>query len=156
MLLAPCSAMLSAQSPPWSRKASPAATRPSAFIRLRASPANTRGGNVASCFSISASFAGSGYCGTWTIGFLRQLSGVQRSAMTALPFIASLLRLYTSAGLGGEIFSPCSRAPPPPCWRDTAVALDGNDAQTAAGSDAMFAYGGSFATEKRKARGDGV
>ena len=55
MLLAPCSAKLSAQSPPCSRKASPAATLASDLIRLRASPANTSGGKVASCASTSAS-----------------------------------------------------------------------------------------------------
>ncbi len=60
MLLAPCSAKLSAQSPPCSKKASPPATRASAFLRLRASPANTSGGKVASCFSVSASAARSG------------------------------------------------------------------------------------------------
>ena len=36
MLLAPCSAKLSAQSPPWSRKASPTATRASAAARYMA------------------------------------------------------------------------------------------------------------------------
>jgi hypothetical protein len=81
MLLAPCSAKLSAQSPPCSRKASPAPTRASDFFRFRASPANTNGGKVASCFSVSASAAGSGYSGTCRIGLLRQPSGVQRSAM---------------------------------------------------------------------------
>src|ERR1700751_3927019 len=81
MLLAPCSAKLSAQSPPCSRKAPPLATRASARFRLRASPAKTSGGKVASCFSVSASAAGSGYSGTCRIGLLRQLSGVQRSAM---------------------------------------------------------------------------
>ena len=35
-------------------------TAPSAFFRLRASPANTSGGNVASCFSMSASACRSG------------------------------------------------------------------------------------------------
>src|SRR5262249_25927645 len=55
------------------------------FFRLRASPAKTSGGKVASCFSVSASAAGSGYSGTCRIGFLRQLSGVQRSAMAVPP-----------------------------------------------------------------------
>src|ERR1700755_3598230 len=63
MLLAPCSANLSAQSPPCSRKASPLATRPNAFFRLRASPAKTSGGNVASCASTSASAFVSVYTG---------------------------------------------------------------------------------------------
>src|SRR5438105_3262697 len=81
MLLAPCSAKLSAQSPPCSRNASPAATRASDFLRLRASPAKTSGGKVASCFSVSSNAARSGYSGTCRIGFLRQPSGVQRSAI---------------------------------------------------------------------------
>src|SRR5262245_15222787 len=83
-LLALCSVKASAQSPPCSRKPSPAATRPSAFFRLRASPANTRGGNVESRRSTAASAALSGYSGTWRIGLLRQLSRGQRSGMTAL------------------------------------------------------------------------
>src|SRR6185437_7480020 len=68
---------LSAQSPPWRRKASPAATRASAFFRLRASPAKTSGGNVASCASTSANAFASGYCGICFTGLVRQLSGVQ-------------------------------------------------------------------------------
>src|SRR5437016_10717123 len=85
MLLAPCSAKLSAQSPPCSRNASPAATRASAFFKLRASPANTSGGNVASCASTSANALASGYSGTCITGLLRQLSGVHRSDMVLAP-----------------------------------------------------------------------
>src|SRR5579872_1976486 len=85
MLLAPCSAKLSAQSPPCNRKASPAATRPSAFFKLRASPAKTSGGNVASCASTSANALASGYEGICSTGLVRQLSGVQRSDMTLTP-----------------------------------------------------------------------
>src|SRR5580698_4793983 len=85
MLLAPCSAKLSAQSPPCSRNASPAATRASAFFRLRASPAKTSGGNEASCASTSANALASGYSGTWLTGLARQLSGVHRSDMTSTP-----------------------------------------------------------------------
>src|ERR1700710_1055446 len=84
ILLAPCSAKLSAQSPPCSRKASPAATRPSAFFRLRASPAKTSGGNVASCASTSANALVSGYSGTCSTGLPRQLSGVHRSDIILL------------------------------------------------------------------------
>src|ERR1051326_5692750 len=78
MLLAPCSAKLSAQSPPWSRKASPLATLASLRLSARASPAKTSGGKVASCFSTSANAWASGYSGTCRIGLVRQLSGVQR------------------------------------------------------------------------------
>src|SRR5258707_13352938 len=85
MLLAPCSAKLSAQSPPCSRKASPAATRASDFFRLRASPANTSGGNVASCASTSAKALASGYSGTCSTGLARQLSGVHRSDIGSTP-----------------------------------------------------------------------
>src|SRR5579864_4891652 len=77
MLLAPCSAKLSAQSPPCRRKASPAATLANAFFRLRASPAKTSGGNVASCASTSAKARASGYWGICFSGRLRELSGVQ-------------------------------------------------------------------------------
>src|SRR6186997_1565323 len=78
------SSKLSAQSPPCSRKASPAATRARDFFRLRASPANTSGGNDASCASTAASALELGYSGTWTTGFERQLSGDHRSGMTQL------------------------------------------------------------------------
>jgi len=44
MLSARNSAKLSAQSPPWSRKALPSATSPSASVSRRASPAKTSGG----------------------------------------------------------------------------------------------------------------
>src|ERR1700685_720336 len=81
MLLAPCSAKLSAQSPPCRRKASPAATRASAFFRLRASPAKTSGGNVASWASTSANAFASGYCGTARTDRLRQLSGVHADVL---------------------------------------------------------------------------
>src|SRR6516162_6199201 len=82
-LLALCSVKASAQSPPCSRKPSPAATRPRAFFRLRASPANTSGGNVESRCSTAASAVLSGYSGIWATGLLRQLSRVQRSGMRA-------------------------------------------------------------------------
>src|ERR1700722_9226921 len=85
MLLAPCSAKLSAQSPPWRRKASPAATSASAFFRLRASPAKTSGGNVASCASTSANAFASGYWGICLTGLVRQLSGVHDLDMTLTP-----------------------------------------------------------------------
>src|SRR5690348_403031 len=85
ILLAPCSAKLSAQSPPWSRKASPAATRASAFFRLRASPANTSGGKLASWASTSANALASGKSGTCSTGLVRQLSGVHRSDMRSTP-----------------------------------------------------------------------
>src|ERR1700759_3905379 len=85
MLLAPCSAKLSAQSPPCRRKDSPAAPRASAFFRLRASPAKTSGGNVASCASTSANAFASGYWGICSTGRVRQLSGVHALDMTLTP-----------------------------------------------------------------------
>src|SRR5262249_32586927 len=111
-LLALGSVKASAQSPPCSRKPSPAATRPSAFFRLRASPANTSGGNRARRRSTEASAARSGYSGTWAIGFCRQLSRVQRSGITALhdpltfgadEVFQSRARLYTTAGAPSQI-----------------------------------------------------
>src|SRR5262249_56137795 len=84
-LLALGSEKLSAQSPPCSRNPSPRATLPSAFLRLRASPAKTSGGKPASCCSTASNAALSGYSGTWVIGFLRQLSRVQPSGMTPSP-----------------------------------------------------------------------
>src|SRR5258708_18779824 len=108
MLLAPCSAKLSAQSPPCSRKASPAATRPSAFFRLRASPANTSGGNVASCASTSANALASGKSGTCSTGLVRQLSGVHRSDMTLTPEQKPLL----IGGSGGPGYTQADDGPP--------------------------------------------
>lgn len=83
MWLAPCSEKLSAQSPPCSRKAWPAATSASARFSLSASPAKTSGGYEATLASTSARSALSGYSGTWMIGFDLQLSGDQGAAMTA-------------------------------------------------------------------------
>ncbi len=60
MLLALNSLKLSAQSPPWSRKALPSATSPSRPFSRRASPANTRGGIPARVSSTRVSAAGSG------------------------------------------------------------------------------------------------
>src|SRR4051812_15134596 len=75
MLSAPCSAKLSAQSPPCKRNPSPAATEASCFFSLRASPAKTSGGKVARRASVSLSAAMSGYAGTWLIGFALQEFG---------------------------------------------------------------------------------
>ena len=58
ILSAECSAKLSAQSPPCSRKASPARPCPACVFSLRASPAKTSGGKPASCLSTSPSAAG--------------------------------------------------------------------------------------------------
>src|SRR6202012_5729463 len=118
MLLAPCSAKLSAQSPPCSRKASPAATRPSDFFKLRASPANTSGGNVASCASTSAKALALGYSGTCSTGLARQLSGVHRSDMTLTPEQKPLLSGgpgYTQAG--SEPPSDFLASKPSPCGK---------------------------------------
>src|ERR1700753_1387576 len=118
ILLAPCSAKLSAQSPPCSRNASPAAPRASAFFRLRASPANTSGGKLASWASTSASARGSGYWGTCSTGLVRQLSGVQRWAIGSTPEQKPSLNrgmggvvLYTGAALAATWNSKSNRQP---------------------------------------------
>jgi hypothetical protein len=54
------SAKLSAQSPPWSRKALPAATWASDAVNSRASPAKTSGGKLDSSCSAAARAAASG------------------------------------------------------------------------------------------------
>src|SRR3984885_8969471 len=108
MLLAPCSAKLSAQSPPCSKNASPAETRASAFFRLRASPAKTSGGNVASCASTSVNAFASGYSGTCSTGLARQLSGVHRSDMTSTPEQKPLL-MGSSEGPG---YTQADNGPP--------------------------------------------
>ena len=80
------SAKLSAQSPPCSRNASPAATCARSAFSLRASPANTSGGNPASDFSASARAAASSYLGR-CFAVKRscfQLSGVQLFATSYL------------------------------------------------------------------------
>jgi hypothetical protein len=53
------SAKLSAQSPPWSRNALPAATLASERFRFLASPANTSGGKRRSLISAAAKAAAS-------------------------------------------------------------------------------------------------
>ena len=81
MLSALNSAKLSAQSPPCRMNTSPAAARARLAFSLRASPANTSGGNVRSSFSTRISASGSGYSGCCLIGMPRQLSGVHFLAM---------------------------------------------------------------------------
>src|SRR5579872_5020218 len=119
MLLAPCSAKLSAQSPPCNRKASPAVTLANAFFRLRASPAKTSGGNVASCASTSAKARASGYSGICFTGRERQLSGVQADVRD-LDMTNSLSenRHLQSGGVGRYIhqadnYSPVAPDPKP-------------------------------------------
>src|SRR3954447_4282360 len=56
---------VSAQSPPWSRKASPRATAPSLSLRSSHSPAKTSGGTFRSRATASSSAARSGQAGCW-------------------------------------------------------------------------------------------
>ena len=58
----------SAQSPAWSRKASPAATSASARCRLRASPAKTSGGRPDRVLRVCSRACGSGQSGCWSAG----------------------------------------------------------------------------------------
>jgi hypothetical protein len=58
-------AKVSAQSPPWSKNARPAATSPSDVLRSSHSPAKTSGGRDRSAVTASASFASSGQPGWW-------------------------------------------------------------------------------------------
>src|SRR4051794_7338566 len=55
----------SAQSPAWSRNASPLATLASSAVRLRASPANTSGGRAPSVLTVASSAPGSAHAGCW-------------------------------------------------------------------------------------------
>ena len=75
-----CSAKDSAQSPAWSRKASPSATWPSWRVRSRASPANTSGGSVDSVASAFLSASASGQSGCWAAGNFRQDAALQEEA----------------------------------------------------------------------------
>src|SRR5437588_4960604 len=87
LLSAECSAKLSAQSPPWSRKPLPSETLASLRLSFLASPAKTSGGKPLSVDSTEASFALSSYRGTCSIGSLRQLSGVHAVAIILLQHI---------------------------------------------------------------------
>jgi hypothetical protein len=53
-------ASVSAQSPPWSRNASPRATAASLVLSSSHSPANTRGGIERSCSTVTSTAAASG------------------------------------------------------------------------------------------------
>ncbi len=70
----------SAQSPAWSRNASPLATRPRSAWRARLSPANTKGGKPPSVLRAESSSASSGQSGCWPAGRERHESGVQVTA----------------------------------------------------------------------------
>src|SRR5688572_13634571 len=72
----------SAQSPACSRKARPAATSASAWVSWRASPANTSGGSVESCFRARSRAAWSGHSGCWSAGRSRQLLGLHSDIRT--------------------------------------------------------------------------
>src|SRR4051794_15037975 len=67
----------SAQSPAWSRNASPRETRPRSAVRLRASPAKTSGGSAPSCLSTRSSAASSGHSGCCSAWSSRQDDGDQ-------------------------------------------------------------------------------
>src|SRR5689334_9270777 len=57
---------VSAQSPPWSRNASPRATAPTFSVRSSHSPANTSGGSLRSWLITCSSATGSGHSGCWS------------------------------------------------------------------------------------------
>ena len=85
MLLAPCSAKLSAQSPPCSRKASPAADARQRFLQVaRLAGKNQRRKGRKLRLDVGQPWRRDN-CGTCTTGLPRQLSGVQRSGMTLTP-----------------------------------------------------------------------
>src|SRR5690349_17795653 len=77
MLSAEKSANDSAQSPACSRKPLPSATRARVVRSVRASPANTSGGNVRSSSSAAVSATASGHTGCWRAGKRCQLVGSQ-------------------------------------------------------------------------------
>ncbi len=65
MLSAVTPAKVSAQSPPWSRNASPRLTAASLSVSASHSPAKTSGGNDRSRATAASTAAGSGYAGCW-------------------------------------------------------------------------------------------
>jgi len=74
MLLALNSLKLSAQSPPWSRKAFPRAASPRRSSSVRASPAKTIGGNASSVWRTDSRSSLLGYSGSCRAFFAFQLS----------------------------------------------------------------------------------
>src|SRR5690606_29881545 len=77
------SAKVSAQSPPWSRNASPRDALASCSRSLSASPAKTRGGEAASCSVTARSSSTSRHSGCWEAGSSRHLSNPRRTAGSA-------------------------------------------------------------------------
>jgi hypothetical protein len=116
MLLALNSLKLSAQSPPWRRKARPTAASARRSSRVRASPAKTMGGNVPTVRSTSSRSALSGYSGCCCAGRPRQLptdhwlggrsaartARARARARTSAPRPARPHHGKGSAGLGGS------------------------------------------------------
>jgi hypothetical protein len=74
MLMPLNSLKLSAQSPPWRRKARPMAASARRSSRRRASPENTIGGNASIVLSTPSSSAAFGYSGCCSAFFVLQLS----------------------------------------------------------------------------------
>jgi len=98
MLLALNSLKLSAQSPPWSRKAFPMAAWPSFSSRFLASPANTIGGKEERVSRTWSNSFASGYSGSWSAFFVLQLSMFQ---LVAIADAVGLAQFRTTTDLLG-------------------------------------------------------
>ena len=85
----------SAQSPAWSKNASPRETAASCFVRLRASPANTKGGNSESSPKTFCKELESGHIGCWLAVKLFHELGCQSELLS----IFKLFPMYKVYGI---------------------------------------------------------
>jgi hypothetical protein len=79
MISALHSAKVSAQSPPCSRKRLPSCASANCCLSVRISHDVTNGGNARNSSCAAASAVASGYCGSCSAGFARQLPGAHGS-----------------------------------------------------------------------------
>uniref|UniRef100_J3LPD9 Uncharacterized protein n=1 Tax=Oryza brachyantha TaxID=4533 RepID=J3LPD9_ORYBR len=103
MLLPLNSLKLSAQSPPWRRKARPMAASARRSSRCRASPANTMGGNASIVLRTDSSSAGLGYSGSCSAFFDLQLSTAHFAG--AAGFGAGAAGAFSGATVGDDVFA---------------------------------------------------
>lgn len=97
MWLALNSLKLSAQSPPWRRKAFPMAASASLSSKLLASPAKTMGGNDSMVCSTEASSSLSGYSGSCNAFFDFQLSTLHFPAAAELAGLAAVREVFVGS-----------------------------------------------------------
>ncbi|BAS84508.1 Os03g0389601, partial [Oryza sativa Japonica Group] len=135
MLLPLNSLKLSAQSPPWRRKARPMAASARRSSRCLASPANTIGGNASIVLSTASSSAALGYSGSCSAFFVLQLSTAHLAGATC----------FVAAGAGATGAGAAATG------AFSGAATDGDDVFAADGTPTGGFFDGSAACTARTA-----